>query len=436
MQHTAREAALEALMRCRRDEAWSGATIDNAINKYGLDRRDAALAAKLSLGVLQNSVLCDYYIDFYSNAKLEPKLRDILRMGVYQLLFLDRIPARAAVNEAVALCKKQGLAKASGLVNAVLRKISDNKDNLPLIPGEGKASHLAIKYSHLEWIAEYLIENKGYEFAEAFLAANNTEPGLGIQVNKLKISVSDYETLLVEQGVEYEPCEPEGCLILKGGAATELPGFEEGLFYVQDRAARIAADIAGAKPGMNVLDSCSSPGGKSFASAIAMGNEGSITACDIHEKKLRLVNSGAQRLGISIIKTEAMDARTFKPEMEAAFNLVIADVPCSGLGVIAKKPEIRNKSWDALKGLPAIQSDILENVCRYVAPGGALLYSTCTVLKEENEDVVNAFLQRHAEFVLEKFNICGINAENGMHTFWPNVDGTDGFFAAKLRKIN
>ena len=436
MPYTAREAALEALVRCRRDDAWSGAAIDNILNKYALDRRDSALAAKLSLGVLQNSVLCDFYIDYYCKSKLEPKLRDILRLGVYQLLFLDRIPARAAVNESVALCKKQGLSKASGLVNAVLRKISDNKDSLPQVPDMGKARHLAIKYSHPEWMAEYLICNKGYEFAKAFLAANNSEPGLDIQVNRLKISSQEYEELLKQKGVEYEACAPEGCFLLKGGAATELPGFEKGLFYVQDRAARLAAEIAGAGPGMKVLDCCSSPGGKSFASAISMENRGSILSCDIHEKKLRLVKSGAERLGIDIISTEAMDAREFRADLEGAFELVIADVPCSGLGVIAKKPEIRNKSWDSLKGLPLIQRDILENVCRYVSPGGTLLYSTCTILKEENEDVVTAFLQNHKDFVLESFNICGINAENGMHTFWPNVDGTDGFFAAKLRKIN
>ena len=436
MQHTAREAALEALMRCRRDEAWSGASIDNVINKYGLDRRDAALAARLSLGVLQNSALCDFYIDCYCNSKLEPKLRDILRMGVYQLLFLDRIPARAAVNEAVALCKKQGLAKASGLANAVLRKISDNKASLPEIPGKGIAAHLAIKYSHPQWLAEYVVALKGYEFAEAFLAANNTEPGLDIQANRLKISAADYAELLEQKGIAFEQTEPEGCFLLAGGTATELPGFSEGLFYVQDKAARLAAEIAGAKPGMKVLDCCSSPGGKSFASAISMDNKGSILSCDIHEKKLRLVKSGAERLGIEIISTEAMDARDYNAEMENAFDLVIADVPCSGLGVIGKKPEIRNKSKEALAGLPSIQWDIINNVSRYVEKGGVLLYSTCTILKEENEDIVSAFLKENKSFVLEPFSICGIEAENGMHTFWPNVDGTDGFFAAKLRKID
>ena len=436
MSNTARDAALEALVRCRRDNAWSSATIDNVIIKYGLDRRDAALAAKLSLGVLQNNSLCDYYIDCFCNTKLEPKLRDILRLGVYQILFLDRIPDRAAVNEAVSMCKKQGLGKASGLVNAVLRKISDNKNNLPDIPGAGSAKYLSLKYSHPEWLAEYVIKNKGYEFAEDFFAANNVEPGLDIQVNRLKISVADYKKLLNEKSIEYVEETPEGCILLKGGTATELPGFEEGLFYVQDRAARLAAEIAEAAPGMKVLDCCSSPGGKSFASAILMGNEGTIVSCDIHDKKLRLVRSGAERLAIGIIETEALDARKFNAEFENAFDLVIADVPCSGLGVIAKKPEIRNKDYQTLQGLPLIQRDILGNVSRYVKSNGAILYSTCTILKEENEDIVSDFLEKNHNFALEAFNICGISAESGMYTFWPNVDGTDGFFAAKLRKIN
>jgi len=435
MQHTARDAALEAIVRCRRDDAWSGASVDNVITKYGLDRRDASLAAKLCLGVLQNSSLCDFYIDSYSKGKLEPKLRDILRMAVYQLLFLDRIPVRAAVDEAVKLCKRQGLAKASGLANAVLRKIADNIDNLPEIPGKGTAEYLSLKYSHPVWIADYVLKLKGYDFAEQFLAANNAEPGLDIQVNRLRCRVDEYLALLSEKGISYKQEEIEGCLSLAGGSATELPGFNEGLFYVQDKAARMAVELAGAKPGMKVLDCCSSPGGKSFAAAIAMANEGSILSCDIHEKKLRLVRSGAERLGISIIETSPMDARSFKEDMENAFDLVIADVPCSGIGVIAKKPEIRNKTWDEIKSLPAIQRDIISNVSRYVAPGGTLLYSTCTVIKEENEDVVNAFLSENKDFVAEPFELCGIMAENGMYTFWPNIDGSDGFFAAKLRRI-
>ena len=188
------------------------------------------------------------------------------------------------------------------------------------------------------------------------------------------------------------------------------------------------------KPGMAVLDACSCPGGKSFASAISMQNCGSIVSCDIHEKKLGLVRSGAERLGIGIIQTACMDAKRFEPNFAERFDVVIADVPCSGMGVIAKKPEIRGKTWDEISGMPAIQADILQNLSRYVKPGGVLLYSTCTVIKEENEGVVNAFLDDNKDFTAEAFAAGNICAEDGMYTFWPNVDGTDGFFAAKLRK--
>ena len=435
MQTGAREAALETLMRCRRDGAWSGASIDAGIKKYELSRRDAALASRLCLGVIQNSSLCDYYIGCYCGAKLEPKVRDILRMGVYQLLFLDRIPARAAVSEAVALCKSQGCARAAGLVNAVLRRIADNINSLPPIPGEGTAGYLSIKYSHPAWLVEYLIDRKGYDFTEEFLRCCNSPAPLSIQVNTLKVSAADYVRALARAELEYERCDaPEGCITLPGGSATELPGFDEGLFYVQDRAARMAVEIAAPKAGMRVLDACSCPGGKSFAAAIAMENRGSILACDIHEKKLRLVRDGAQRLGIDIIETAAMDAREFKAELAESFDTVIADVPCSGFGVIAKKPEIRSKTPESIAELPKIQGEILDNVSKYVRPGGVLLYSTCTVTAEENENTVKAFLERNGEYTAEPFEVCGVSAPDGMYTFWPNVDGTDGFFAAKLRR--
>ena len=430
----AREAALEALTRCRRDGSWSGAAIDTAIRQYALDRRDAALAARLCLGVLQNESLCDYYIGCYCASKLEPTVRDILRLGVYQLLFLDRIPARAAVSETVELCRARKLSRASGLANAVLRRVAENRESLPEVPGKGSARYLAIRYSHPLWLCERLTELLGYHIAEAFLQKNNEPPALCIQVNTLKISAEDYGALLNEAGIAYRLCEPDGCIELEKGIAAELPGFEEGLFYVQDRAARMAVEIAAPAPGMRVLDACSCPGGKSFAAAIRMENRGSILSCDIHEKKLRLLEAGAARLGVACVETRAMDARVFDPGLEEAFDLVIADVPCSGFGVIAKKPEIRAKDPAEIKALPEIQLAILENLSRYVKPGGALLYSTCTILPEENEGPVTAFLQGHPEYEAAPFELNGVEIESGMYTFWPMVDNTDGFFAAKLRR--
>ena len=437
---TAREAALTALERCRRDGAWSGSSIDAVIKKYALDRREAALASRLCLGVLQNAALCDFYIGVYCSSdpkRLEPKLLDILRLGIYQLLFLEKIPESAAVNESVSLCKKCGLSRASGLCNAVLRRIAENNraNTLPDIPGKGSAEYLSIKYSHPLWLAERIAAERGYDFAEAFFACNNRPAPLTIQLNTLKISPDDYCRLLSREGIAFvQDADLPDCISFSGGNVTALPGFSEGLFYVQDRAARTAIEIAEPKPGMNVLDACSAPGGKSFAAAIKMLNRGSILSCDIHEKKLKLISAGAERLGISIIKTSAMDAREHNDALKEAFDIVIADVPCSGLGVIAKKPEIRGKTESEIAALPEIQRSILDNLSGYVAPGGTLLYSTCTILRAENEDVVADFLARHKDFVLCGFSAGGISEPSGMHCFWPNADGTDGFFAAKLKK--
>ena len=435
---TARRAALEVLERCRRDGAWSSDTLDATLRRSGLDRRDSALCARLSLGVLQNTAYLDYYLDCYrsrAGEKLQPKLRDLLRLGAYQLLFLDKIPARAAVNESVALCREIGMERASGLVNAVLRRIAENRETLPPIPGEGTAQYLSIRYSHPVWLAERLVSEKGYAFTEAFFAANNREQELDIQVNTCRVTVEDYKRALQRSEIEFRewPGLP-GCLSLKGGAVTALPGYEDGLFYVQDRAARTAVAAAGPEKGMRVLDLCAAPGGKSFAAALAMRDEGEILACDIHENKLRRIESGARRLGLSCIHTRSGDARQTPESFRGAFDLVIADVPCSGLGVIGKRPEIRQKSAQDIAALPDIQLTILHAASACVRPGGTLLYSTCTVLREENDAVVDAFLRESRGFVPEDFTVGTITSRDGRYSFWPQTDGTDGFFAAKIKR--
>lgn len=431
----ARRAALETLMRCRRGGAWSGAAMDAGVRRYGLDRRDAAFASRLCLSVLENADLCDFYIAAFCQTKLEPAVRDVLRLGVCQLLFFDRVPARAAVAESVALCKSAGCTRAAGLVNAVLRRIADARGALPEIPGEGTPAYLATRYSHPLWLAELLCERKGYAFAEAFFAANNRPAPLTIQVNTLKAAPEDYARALSRAEIPFE-ADPElpGCLTLPEAVAAELPGYEEGLFYVQDRAARLAVEIGAPGKNMRVLDACASPGGKSFAAALRMENQGEILACDIHEKKLRLVSEGAERLGISCLRTRAADAREFDPAQKEGFDLVIADVPCSGLGVIRKKPEIRSKKPEEIKNLPGIQTDILDNLSKYLKKDGVLLYSTCTILEEENERVVEAFLRTHPDYAPEAFSVGGVRSGSGMFTFWPNTTGTDGFFAARLRR--
>lgn len=427
MAKTPRAAALAVLEKCRRSGAWSDAALSSAIISAGLSGRDGALCTRLCTGVLQNSTLCDFYIDCYSSTKsekLEPKILDILRLSVYQLVFLDRVPAHAAVSEGVSLAKQHN-AKAAGLVNAVLRRVSENIGKLPEVPGNGTAQYLSVKYSHPLWLCKTLMLEHGYEFTRELLETNNSIPPASAQVNTLKTTPTELAETLASEGFETATGSAPDCLdISSPGDLNRLESFNKGLYYIQDSAAKLAVLIAGPKSGMRVLDACAAPGGKSFAAAILMQNLGEIVSCDIHEKKLTRINAGAKRLGIDIIKTRVMDARRPDDDTFNNYDLVLADVPCSGIGVIRKKPDIRLKPEEDTQRLPEIQLDILRGAAKAVKPGGALMYSTCTVLRRENEDVINAFLSEQGDFALE----------GESRTFFPHIDNTDGFFICKMRK--
>ena len=434
---SARQAAYQVLMRCRKNGAWSEDAVSSEIEKGGLDHRDGALCSRIAIGVMQNTAYLDHYIGCYCSMplkKLDPRLLDILRLSAYQLLFMDKIPVSAAVNEGVSLCKKQVNPKAAGLCNAVLRRIAENRGHLPEIPGKLGADYLAIQYSHPKWLAEEMIEQYGYEFTEQALAANNMTPPVYAHSNTLHAH-SELTDSLKELGAAAS--QLEGSVILSTTAGmTKTEAFQNGDFYIQDLAAKLAALAGDAKPGMTVLDACAAPGGKTIATAMLMRNEGKIISCDIHEKKLRLIRENTDRLGIHIVETRAMDARRPHEDLKGAFDLIIADVPCSGLGVIRRRPEIRQKSRDELDNLPAIQLDILEGLAPCLKPGGVLVYSTCTVRSKENELLVKQFLTKHEEFEAESFVLpCGIGeVKTGMMTFWPHIHNTDGFFVCKLRK--
>ncbi len=433
----ARAAAYRALCRCEKDGAWSGAALDAAIAGCGLDGRDGALASRLCLGVLQNRSYLDFLLDACCRGKLEPQVRNLLRLGAYQLLFLDKIPAHAAVSETVSQTRELGLDRAAGLVNAVLRRIArTGEGELPALP-EPPAERLALRWSHPLWLVERLLREHDAEFTEGFLRLNNEPSPLTIQLNRLRVRQEDYCRALDRLGLAWR-CFPElpGCLELEGGRVTELPGYDEGLFYVQDRAARLAVEAAEIRPGMRVLDACAAPGGKSFTAILNAEGRGDFTACDLHEKKLGLIRAGAERLGLRL-NTMARDARTPDPAWFDAFDRVLADVPCSGLGVIRKRPEIRWKRPEELAALPGIQAAILDNLARYVKPGGILLYSTCTVLRAENEAVTDEFLAQHPDFVREPFELPGpIGRVDGQVTLWPQRQGTDGFYICRMRRKN
>ncbi len=296
--------------------------------------------------MLQNAALCDFYIDSYSSMKsvrLEPQLRDILRLGICQLLFMDRIPPSAAVSESVELAKSAGLGRAKGLVNAVLRRVADAGDELPAIPGEGSPAYLSVRYSEPLWLCERLAAERGYEFAEAFFAAVNREAPLCATVNTLRTDAASLLRELREQdaAAEEQPFFPNSLLLRGTGTLENLPAHREGRLFVQDAGAALTVLAAGPEPGMRVLDGCAAPGGKSFLSGICMENRGEILACDLREKKLGLISEGAARLGLGLMETRAMDAGEPDAALHGRFDLVLADVPCSGLGVMRRKPEIR-----------------------------------------------------------------------------------------------
>lgn len=434
----ARECALSVLVSCRRNGAWADAALKAQLSKTPLSAQDAALCSRIVYGVMQNELLLNWYLSAYCTQKLDhlqPPLADILRIGAYQILFLDKVPDHAAVSESVELCRTNGRSAASGLVNAVLRKVAQNKAHPPALPQDTLA-RLSIAYSHPQWLVKKLVSLLGVEEAERFLRIDNEAAPMTVQVNPLKTDADALARELAGDGVKAVPhgWVPD-CFELSGtGDLTTLTAFYQGRFTVQDAAAKLVTYAAGFEKGQDVLDVCAAPGGKSFAAAFAMENEGHILSCDLHENKLRRIREGAQRLGITCIETAAADGRTFREEWAGRFDTVLCDVPCSGLGIIRKKPDIRYKDVHEFKALPDIQRAILENSARYVRPGGVLVYSTCTVLPEENENVTDAFLSSHPEFIYEEFSLPNGEAAPGYLTLWPQRNGTDGFYLSRMRR--
>ena len=431
----ARETALNALMACRREGAWSNGVLKEYVTRDRLDARDAALATRLCYGVVQNRGKLDFYLQQLLTGKLKdlhPVVRDILHLGLYQIYELDKIPVSAAVNESVALTKKYSKKpKAAALVNGVLRNAARSRWQEPVF--------YADRYSHPDELISLLKANLPKGTLEPMLIANNAAPETTVQVNTLRTTA---EALRRRLESEYVTVRAHGwmenCLVLSGtGSIENLPSFKEGLFYVQDPAAKLSVLCAKLpKEPIRLLDCCSAPGGKSFAAAIALEGRGLITSCDVHAHKVALIENGAARLGLTNIRARQQDATEFVPEWEEAMDAVIADVPCSGLGIIRKKPDIRYKNLAELQELPALQLAILENQARYVKKGGVLLYSTCTVLKAENEEIVSAFLEKHHDFHTEPLTLPAAFPENktGMLTLIPGQYDTDGFFICRLRR--
>ena len=434
----ARETALNVLIACRKEQGWSNGVLKQYIRRDRLDRREAALAARLCYGVVQNRMLLDHHLAGLLTGKLRdlhPVLRDVLHLGLYQIAFMDRIPDSAAVNESVSLAKKYcpKQKNGAGLVNAVLRSALRTE----LVPPKGWAE----LYSHPQALIDLLKPYVGGKRMEQMLRTNNDIAPTVIQVNTLKTTGADLLELLEQEGVEAKPHSwmPD-CLVLSGtGAIEELPSFNDGLFYVQDAAAKLSVLCAQLPQNtdLRVLDACAAPGGKSFAAAIAMGGKGQITSCDIHAHKLQLIEKSAQRLGLTGVTTCLQDGSCLNEQWLDSMDAVIADVPCSGYGIIRKKPDIRYKDPKSMADLPQLQYAILCNQARYVKKGGVLIYSTCTLVREENEGVLERFLAQNPNFELEPLPLPTVFSQNesGMLLLVPGEYDTDGFFISRLRRI-
>ena len=378
----AREVALLTLNACERQGGWSDGVLKKQIAAAGLDSRDAGLATQLCFGVIQNRILLDFYLSKFSNIplrRLEGKVLQALRLGLYQMLFLTRIPHSAAVDQSVALtrahCKNP---RAPGMVNAILRNLERSLDRLPTIPEDDPAEYYATLYSHPVWLVRELLETLGSEGTAAFLQADNSQPPITAMVNTVKTDLEGALEALQAEGVHGEP-HPwlKNCLVLsRSGSLEELDAFQKGLFYVQDPASRLAVMALDPEPGDRVLDMCAAPGGKSFAAAIQMKDQGEIWSCDLHPHKKTLIQKGAQRLGLTCIRPQTADGKVRRPEWEGGFDRVLVDAPCSGLGVIRKKPDIRFKDPEPLTitgrtmktmltacGVPGEKAEKFEEAC-------------------------------------------------------------------------
>ena len=433
----ARETALNVLIACRKEAGWSNGVLKEYLSRDRLDRRDAALATRLCYGVVQNRNLLDFYLAQLLTGKiksLHPAVRDILHLGLYQIYLMDKIPESAAVNESVDLAKRycKKLRSAPGLVNGVLRSAVRTKGQLK------EPKSWEDKYSHPGDLINELKAYVGKERMEAMLQANNAIPPMVVQVNTLKTTSEELTAQLEAAGVTAQPHSwMENALILSGtGSIEELAAFKEGLFYVQDAASKLSVLCAELpKEEIKILDCCAAPGGKSFAAAVATGGKAKITSCDVHAHKAELIAKGAQRLGLPIAAIQ-QDATAYNPSWEAAFDAVICDAPCSGYGIIRKKPDIRYKDITKMKELPQLQRAILEVQSRYVKPGGLLMYSTCTLVHAENEGMVASFIHDHPEFALEPLPLPAPlpKNESGMMALIPGEYDTDGFFISRLRR--
>ncbi|XID95220.1 16S rRNA (cytosine(967)-C(5))-methyltransferase RsmB [Paenibacillaceae bacterium WGS1546] len=448
----AREVALSVLTNVEARGAYSGLELNRALQAAGLTRQDAALATELAYGTIQRLNTIDYALQGRVKGwpnKIEPWVRCLLRMSYYQLRWLTRVPSHAAVDEAVRIAKKRGHAGIGGLVNGVLRAVLREGFDAPLPDELPAAERIALAHSHPVWLVERWIAEYGESEAEAVCAANNEPPHASARINRLKTTRDETIAELAAEGIRARKSAlaRDGIVAEKAGNLAHSQGYKEGRFTIQDESSMLVAAVADPRPGMRALDCCAAPGGKTTHLAERMGDEGLVVANDVHPHKEALIREQAERLGHGCIRTAVGDALELPDRLEtASFDVVLLDAPCSGLGVIRRKPEIKwNKTAADIAGLAELQRKLLARAAALVKPGGTLVYSTCTIAEEENGGAIRAFLGEHPEFaldpawpdeVLRPLRDAGKLPEPfpGMIQLLPGQFGGDGFFIARLRK--
>ena len=442
----AREVALKTLHRINNEGAYSNIALDEEISKNAqkLNAKDIGLISEIVYGVITWKLTIDEIIKKYSKIRLKkisPWILDILRLSIYQIVFLDKIPKSAAVNEGVNLAKRYGHRSSSGFANAILRKV-EKQDYEDFKNIKDEKERLSKQYSMPLWIIEELMgEGLELEKIEEICISSNIRPKVSIRINTLKTNKEELKHILENENIKATDGILKDFLVLdKAKNIEKLESFKNGLFTVQDEAAGLTSLILDPKKGESILDACSSPGGKTTYIAQLVENEGQIIAFDIHEHRTRLVEQNAKRLGVNIIETKVQDASKFEEKYVNKFDKILLDVPCLGIGVLKRKPDIKwQKKKEDVKEISEIQYKILENCTKYLKPKGELVYSTCSILKEENENLIKRFLQKNKEFKLEKIeNI----EEEFFKKYLKNEQflqvyqnkKTDGFFICKLLK--
>lgn len=425
-----REIALKILYKIDKEKAYSNIALNEEIkeNRKKLEEKDIGLISEIVYGVTTWRLTIDEIIKKYSKIKIKkisPWILNILRMGIYQIIFLDKIPKSAAVNESVNLAKRYGHSSSSNFVNAILRKVekSDYKEFFQIDDNIEKISKTT---SMPIWIIEELLKNNNIETVEQICKNSNLKPKITIRINNLKTNKKEIEQKLKGKNIEYKETEYEDFLILEKIKNVEnLDLFKEGLFTIQDISAGQTAKILNPQKREYILDACAAPGGKTTYMAEIMENEGQILAWDIYEHRTKLIEENAKRLGIEIIKTEVKDASIYNEKLKEKFDKILLDVPCLGIGVIKRKPDIKwQRNIEDIKEITNIQVKILENCSRYLKKGGELVYSTCSILKQENENTIFNFLKENDTFDI---------VENSMTNILPDNE-KDGFFICKLKK--